>query len=441
MPDLPIAQHASGPPRRCAECAGTGESRFGSRFRCSQCDGTGGPSRPPRRWLSRWYLNGQPAEADECLVITGLGPDGQRQVLFDALDDPNPAPRIYVDQGPDISILGHRSVLHYDLTGECGGSHPHVVWDPATPNLDELTSVVQALVVPAIDPDESWRPPPAAAGDFLSFEHPDLFPVLTVATIALWTAGASGQGSRAAMEWLAANQLGHMIEYCRPLAVQMGRGELPLISFAERILHGPPGELYRIVQAAWQALAPVEEAIRRSGGRATRFDMGAWVSGGTILAVSVPYNSAPAHRQLVVAIEVAAGHHPVTQRPWPPQPEMIWHEVPPPHLGGSGRFLRNHTRNRWLILVEDGGFDHWSRGSVTDSRADYPQWLIGPAAGPGATQAARARLGSVDLPPGNPGDALFMRSYWYPQEPPGAGYGRTVPTVLQRGPAAGVGSG
>lgn len=428
MADMPTAAPAG----RCAECNGSG-GEIGSRFRCPHCDGTGGPARPPRRWLDRWSYEQRAPRLNGCTVITGVSPEFQRAVLFDAMDDPNPAPRMYVVEGPDVALLEDRRVMHYDLTGRCQAPHPHVVWDPASADLDDLGQAVQELARVVVDPIDSWQPPPWS-GDFAAQIHPDMFVVTSIATIALWTAGASRQGTRSAMEWLSAGQLGHMTGYCQTMAQKMGRPTMPLLDFARQALAGPPDRLQAAVQAAWQMLAPVEESIRMNGGRAGRLDLATWLTDASILAVSLPAPSSVAHRQLVVAVDAAAERVPLAQRPWPPQVEVIWHEVSPPHTHGGGRMRGDNTSQRWLVLVDDDRFTDWARGAIADDSWSPPDWVIGPKAGPGTRQAAQARLGSNPAAPLGPGDALLLRNIFDPTGNGGRAHGTPGRSPSRIGP-------
>jgi hypothetical protein len=382
-------------------CGGTG----GGPIPCTTCGGTGRVSRPGPPWLSCWRNDHALAEFPSALITAGLGAHDEQAMVYAALDADGCGPVCYVCEDPDITRLGDRSLAHYDVTGRCQGQHPHVAWDAASANIDEITLPAQQLAYAAVDPAATWKPPAnIEPGNFAGYINPGMWRTLPVVAVALWAAGASGQGTRAAMEWLAAGQLAHMVAFCRPLEQRLGRGSLPLLSISAELLAGPEAERQAAVQLAWQSLAPVEEAIRLGTG-AQRLDLRSWLAARGMLAVSLPPEASVAYRQMVVAMLVAAR---AVAGPDASllEPTVIWRHAPAPHAAGDAG---NITQQRWLVLTEGAaGFASWTARAAT-SGMRQPAWLLGDMTDPGVLAAASRRLGVMNVPAPSAGQALLIQ--------------------------------
>jgi hypothetical protein len=399
--DDDIGGAASGSPLpegQCAVCGGTG----GTIIPCLACGGTGRASRPGPSWLSAWRWDGAMANTDDGAITAGLRAQDERAVIAAALDAHGVGPVCYVREGPDVTFLGDRPLIHYDMTGRCQGQHPHAYWDAASANIDDITPAVQQLVTAVVDPAATWTPPSDAGPDNLAaFINPGIWRAMPVGAVALWTAGSSGQGVRAAMDWLSSGQLAHMVAYCRPLEAQLGRGPLLLLGVATDVLQGPEHERQAAVHQAWQALAAVEEATRAAP-HAQRLDLRAWLASSAVLAVSLPAGASVTQRQTVVAMLVAArgmaGHNSL------PEPGTIWHRVAAPHPRGD--WLWHMQRPCLVLTAEGGGFADWA--VPANWGAHQPAWLLGSAADREALEAAGRRLGAAGMPPPSVNQALLV---------------------------------
>ena len=307
-------------------------------------------------------------------------------MLSAALDPGDPGPKCYLCEGPDITLLGDRPLRHYDMTGQCQGQHPHVAWDPASSDIDEAAYAAYQLGLAALDANSSANNPIMGVG-----------PHMWVIPVALWTAGSSGQGTRAAMDWLSAGQLAQMVAYCEPLAERLGRGSLPWLESAASLLQGPEDQRHAAVRQAWNSLAPVEEAIR-NGVNAQPLDLRSWLASSAILAVSLPPGASIAQRQIAVAMLVAANR--VTDQDASLlQPTMIWHNTGAPHPHGDP----TSGGKRLLVLAGRGAaFASWTASSWGSA------WLLGSDADPGALEAASRRLGAAGVPEISAGQVLLI---------------------------------
>jgi hypothetical protein len=395
---------------RCQVCGGSG----GGVIPCTACNGTGGGAHTSPQWLAGWRDDGETVEVERSLLVSGLGPVDEETLLAAALGSEDPGAKCYVCDGFDISAGEDHLVYHYDMTGQCQGRHAHVAWDPASGRIDDVASPAMKLLDAVLDP--SFSPPNDArvadgTPDFAAYVHPEIFQVLPVVSIALWTAGASGQGVRAAMDWLAADQLGQMTNYCRQLAAQLGRGDLPLIRSADSLLAGPKDQTGAVVQKAWRALAPVEEAIRAAGAGAARLDIASWLNGSMTLAVSVPSGSV-VHTGVALAMLDAAGQL-CRQGGTLPAPTVIWNRAPAP---------RSHpgVGERPCLVLGDDSFGAWTS---TSSPWDAFDWVLGPEVGPRALGALATRLGQSPLGAPSPDQALLV-----------TGWGPNVRTLTRSGP-------
>jgi hypothetical protein len=392
---------AAGQGGPCFSCGGTGGHPM---LQCSGCGGTGRVSRPGPPWLSVWQSGTAMPELASALIGVGLGAQDERTMVAAALADGS-GPVCHVSEGPAITWLGDRPLGHYDMTGQCQSQHPHVAWDAASANIDEITPAAQQLAYAAIDPAGAWKPPDnIEPGNLAGYINPAMWKTLPVIALALWTAGASGQGTRAAMEWLAGGQLANMLAFCRPLAERMGRPSMPLLSATAELLAGPQPELQTAIRLAWQSMAPVEEAIRVAP-QAQRLDLRSWLAGSGMLAVSLPPGSENVHRQVVAAMLVAAADV-ARLNGLPADPTVIWYHVDAPHGSGGAADI---TGLRWLVLAGSGaGFASWTARDAPNARL-LPAWLLGEMTDPGTRAAASRRL-KVDVPAPSAGQALLVHS-------------------------------
>jgi hypothetical protein len=237
-----------------------------------------------------------------------------------------------------------------------------------------------------------------------------------IAEVALWAAGAAGQGTRAAMDWLSAGQLAQMVEFCRTLANRMGRPQMPLLAATGGLLTGPGEDLRDAVSNAWQSLAPLEEALRH-GAQAQPLDLRAWLASSALLAVSLPQPASMAHRQTAVALldaaETAADSFQTLPEP------TVWHGVDAPHPCSGYRFLSNR---RCLVLASVGaGFASWADLTAANGERRQPTWMLGPNADSSAWEAVERRLGTVGIPPLSGGRALLVQDGGRPMVLTGVG--------------------
>jgi hypothetical protein len=403
--DEDIGRGAGGSPPpegQCAVCAGTG----GTLVPCLACSGTGraGRSAPSASWLSAWRWHGAAVGTDNGAITAGLRAQDERATVAAVLDANDVGPVCYVCEGHDVTLLGDRPLTHYDMTGQCRGQHPHAYWDAASANIDDITPAVQQLVTAVVDPAATWTPPSDAGPDnWAAYINPGLWRAMPVAAVALWTAGSSGQGIRAAMDWLSSGQLAHMVAYCRQLESRLGRGPLPLLGVATEVLQGPPLERQAAVHQSWQALVTLEEAIRAAP-HAQRLDLRAWLAGSAILAVSLPAGASVAQRQTVVAMLVAARG--MAGRNSLPEPGVIWHRVGAPHPRGD--WLWTMQRPCLVLAAGGAGFTGWAVPEKWGAR--QPAWLLGSAADREVLEAASKRLGAAGVSPPSANQALLVHN-------------------------------
>jgi hypothetical protein len=419
------ANRPAPPDGPCFACRGAG----GIKSPCTVCGGTGRVSQPGPPWLSNWRRGGQVVEINSSVIATGLERQDEQVMLAEALGARDPAPKCYVCEGPDIAWLGDGPLVHYDMTGQCRDQHPHVVWEAAGPNIEEISALNLALGVSRPEDHRhggggAYVNPESYVG-VISAPAPETGQTALVIAVALWTAGLSGQGTRAAMDWLASGRFRQMAAYCRHRVDRSGRP----VSFdygTRQLLDGPAMPLQNAVRNAWQCLAPVEEAIRL-GVQAQPLDLRSWLTGSAVLAVSLPRKSSMAHRQVVIAMLMAAeaASHQDTMcvagcrcaGKALPAPSVVWHYAGAPHPDGDGGKLAGR-RSRWLVLAGGGAvFKNWT-AHLSAGDTWQPIWLLGSQA-LGTVRDALTWRFFADVPALSAGQLLFVPD-------------RTSPLVLDR---------
>ncbi|HEX6518501.1 MAG TPA: hypothetical protein VF070_00595 [Streptosporangiaceae bacterium] len=311
--------------------------------------------RVPETWLTAGYRDGTAVLSGTRVLATGLEPGDEEVLVAEGLAR-DVGGGVLVCEGPEIRPSGGRTVIHYDMTGQCRDGHAHVVFDPVVP-FPMTTFAAQQLVTAVIDPDGTWRPPASAdASDLAAFIQPEMWTVVPVLSATLWAASAAGYGVREAMDWLASDQLGQIAAYCRSLA---GPNPLPLLESVQALVNGPAPARQQAVYLAWQALAPAEANIRNTPG-SQRLDLDGWLSAQAVLAISLPPGAEVADEQIVAAL-LAAAHEFLRQRN-AGDLGSVWRDTQPPRKWNAhwGVF----TRRALIIASQPARFRDWAGAGI-----------------------------------------------------------------------------
>lgn len=335
----------------------------------------------PEAWLTLGYRGHAPVLSDTFILATGLEPSDEEALVVEALTRRSTRPPVLICEGPETRSPGGRPMVHYDMTGRCREAHAHVFFDPALSSSGQAAEAAVQLL-------------------YLSYPNVSRIDLIGLLGAVLWAAGAAGLGVRAAMDWLASDQLAEVAAYCRSI---FGPDPPRFVHFLEDLINGPGPARQEAVYAAWQALAPVEAIIRSAANTpgAQRLDFDAWPSADAILAISLPTGAGVAGQQILNAVLKVSNFQ--GDRPASARGSRVWRDMPRP--------LHDYEPAvGWTLaaITESSRFRDWAglkiRGDLLlGAHADAESLALAsaiaqrPLAAPSPGQVMVVRNGAVEL--------------------------------------------
>ena len=336
-------------------------------------------------WLDLGSRQAPDAVPLAAIAATGLGALQRSSLLADAIGPSRQTPRVYVGPRLDPSMSDEPGLLHLDLTGVCRSNHAHTTWDPVSQDCGEVLLTAQTLADAAADPDAAWAPAPKCAPRDANNQR--TLEVMTIIGAALWAAASEGWDLETAIEQFSQTYFPSVLSSCRNMSAQTGMG-VKLCTTLEAFAKIPQGVLGSTLHEALDPLCGMIRAAK--GGRETvRLDLVAWLSGSSLLAITIPGEPTSPQLAAVNAMLGAADGLGRRRRNCLP-PTVVWEGVPSPRHGAP------MARPLWLGIFDDASqFLIWSELLNAQTPQHGCDWLIGA----GAPQWLLARLAQDTTPP------------------------------------------
>jgi hypothetical protein len=243
----------------------------------------------------------------------------------------------------------------------------------------------QTLADAAADPDAAWSPPPHCAPK--DAHNQRTLEVMIIIGGALWAAASEGWDLETAIEQFSQTYFPSVLSSCRNMSAQTGMG-VKLRTTLEAFGKIPQETLGSTLHEALDPLCGMMQAAK--GGREpVRLDLVAWLSGRSLLAITIP--DEPTGPQLaavnaMLGVADGLGRRRLNCLP----PTVVWEGVPSPRHGAP------MTRPWWLGIFGDASqFLIWSELLNTQTPQHGCDWLIGAD----APQWLLARLAQDTMPP------------------------------------------